>query len=136
MPVRTQAFTILGVYVASTAWMIWLAWVTGDHGTALLFAGATVGLMAWNVQHVRNLSASATHLPNSLFSAGLYGVILAVVNLRVDRWLAPIYGVSLAEMHRLLPMTTVHLLTAVLVGWVGLVFRLTKPGEASASAAG
>jgi len=47
------------------------------------------------------------------------------VNLRVDRWLAPIYNVSLDEMHRLLPMAAIHVLTLLLLGWVGALLALT-----------
>ncbi len=127
---RAQVFSVLGAYVASTAWLIWLTWITGDRGTAGFLAGFAAVLMGWNFRQVRGLSAPAACFPNAVFNAALCGVILAVVNLRVDEWLAPIYHVSSAEMHRLLPMSRVHLLTVALIGWITLVFLVTKPREA------
>jgi len=54
-------------------------------------------------------------------------VVAAVINLRLDVWAAAAYGVSVAEVHSLLPIWIVPLLTLVLVIWIAAVLALTKP---------
>ncbi len=130
MPLRTIIFTLFGVYVASTAWIIWLAWVVGDRWTAAIFAAITAGLASWNLQKVRARTKAEAARLNAIFNGLLCAIILGVVNLRVDRWLAPIYDVSVGEMYRLLPMMIVHGLTVFLICWVGAILLLTQPDQA------
>ncbi len=123
---RAHLPAVLGVYVASTAWIIGLTWFLRDRWTSAVLALIAVGLAAWNLRKVRGQTKAEAARLNAIFNGILCGVILVVVNLRVDRWLAPIYGVSLEEMHRLLPMGLVHLLTGLLVGWIAAVLLLTR----------
>jgi hypothetical protein len=53
-------------------------------------------------------------------------LILAVLNLRLDVWLAARYEISVAELHRLYPVWLIPVLTLVLLAWVGLVVALGK----------
>jgi RNA polymerase sigma factor (sigma-70 family) len=126
---RILAQVVIGSAIASTSWLIWVAWVTGDRGTASIFAVITVGLIAWNLHCVRGQTKAAAYRINGRFHGLLCVVILTVVNLRLDDWLAPIHRVSLAEMQRLLPMGTVHLLTLLLVAWAAALLALTKPAD-------
>jgi hypothetical protein len=56
-----------------------------------------------------------------------WAVILAILNLRLDKWEASLHGMDLAAMHRLLPVWTIPLLTLALLIWVGVMLVLTKP---------
>ncbi len=56
-----------------------------------------------------------------------WGVILLILNVRLETWLASFHGISLAEMHRLLPGWVIPLLTLTVVGWVGLLLKMTQP---------
>jgi hypothetical protein len=52
--------------------------------------------------------------------------VAAVINLRLDVWAAAWYGVSVAEVHSLLPFWIVPLLTLALAAWIGAVLALTR----------
>jgi type IV secretory pathway TrbD component len=54
-------------------------------------------------------------------------VVAAVINLRLDVWAAAGYGVSVAEIHNLLPMWIVPMLSLVVVIWTGVILTLTNP---------
>jgi RNA polymerase sigma factor (sigma-70 family) len=116
---------LVGMYCATSSWMIGLAWMMGDRVSAAFIAVATIGMAAWNVHARRHRTGVALHQLTSGCQATLCGVLLVVVNLRVDRWLAPIYHVPLDEMHRLLPMSAIHVLTVLLLGWIGALLALT-----------
>jgi len=47
---------------------------------------------------------------------------------------AAIYGTDLAEMHRLLPVWIIPLLTFTVVGWVCLLLKATNPARSSQAA--
>ena len=116
---------LAGMYFATSAWITGLAWMMGDRAAAGFIAVATVVMAAWNLHGLRHRTGLAAHQLTSGCHAALCAVLLLVVNLRVDRWLAPIYNVSLDEMHRLLPMAAIHVLTLLLLGWVGALLALT-----------
>jgi hypothetical protein len=61
--------------------------------------------------------------------------VLAILNLRLNAWLAVRRGTDLAEIHRLLPVWAVPLATASLILWVGLLVVLTKPRASACEAA-
>jgi hypothetical protein len=126
---QTLVGVIVGSAIASTSWLIWVAWVTGDRWTASIFTLFTVALTAWNLRCVRGQTKAAAYRINGRFHGLLCVVTLTVVNLRLDDWLAPIHRVSLAEMQRLLPMGTVHLLTLLLASWAAALLALTKPAD-------
>lgn len=125
-PVRGSAAIIIGSYIASTGWIIGLAWLMGDRGVAGLVTVLTVGLAAWNLRQLRGLSPAAAHPLIMACHAGLCGVLLLIVNLRIHHWMAPLYRVSVDEMHRLLPMTMIHLFTLLLVVWAVVLLVATK----------
>jgi len=54
-------------------------------------------------------------------------VMLAVVNLRFDVWVASSYGISVAELHSRMPTWIVPVLTSVLVLWSVFLLAITKP---------
>lgn len=118
-------WTIIATYVASTAWIIGLAWLLGDGGAALLVLLLTGMLAAW---HLRELGGRvgwpAQQLTFACHAALCVGLLL-VVNLRLDLWVAPLYGVPVEEMRGALDMGLIHMLTGVLIGWAALLFMIT-----------
>jgi RNA polymerase sigma factor (sigma-70 family) len=136
-PVSRQTLTgvIIGTAVATTSWLIWLSWVTGDRLTADIFTAVTVALVLWNLRCARGRTKAAAYRINGLFQGLLCIAVLSVVNLRLDDWLASIHRVSQAEMQRLLPMGTVHLLTLILVAWAAVLLARTKPADPAAEPA-
>ena len=59
------------------------------------------------------------------------GIVLVILNLRLNAWMASRRECSLAEIHGLLPAWVIPMLTLALVLWVGLVLALTKPTRRS-----
>lgn len=126
-PAGTPWGMLAGMYCATSSWIIGLAWMMSDRASAGFIVLATLAMATWNVHARRHRTGVALHQLTSGCQAALCAVLLLVVNLRVDRWLAPIYNVSLDEMHRLLPMSAIHILTALLLAWVGALLAL--PGR-------
>ena len=124
---RKTAGVVAAVYIASSAWIIGFTWVIGDRLVALLMILLALGLMAENIRRVRHASAEVRHRVIAKFNGWFCVLLLAIVNLRVDRWLATFYQLSLPEVHTILPMSTVHLLTAGVLGWTALLLVLTRP---------
>lgn len=122
---------IVASYVASTGWIIGLAWLLGDGGVALLITLATTALATWHLRELRARKGWPAQQLTFACHAALCLGLLVIVNLRLDRWLAPLYGISTAEMSDALDMELIHLLAATLVGWTGLLFMITgraRPG--------
>jgi uncharacterized membrane protein len=81
----------------------------------------------WSFFRLRGRSAAvvgpALGRDLSLFSL----VILAILNLRMDVWVASAYGVTVTEAHNLQPIWIIPLLSLTLIAWSALVITLTKP---------
>jgi hypothetical protein len=58
-------------------------------------------------------------------------VILLLLNLRTNVWVATSYGISVAEAREVLPTWIVPVLTLALVVWVALVVAVTQRGRPS-----
>lgn len=117
---------LIATYVASTAWMVGLAWLMGDGVAALIIVVLTTALAGWNFREARRRSGWAVYQLNFSCHAALCTGLLLAANLRLDRWVAPLYRMPVDEMHVALPMGTIHLLSAALVIWAGVLFMLTK----------
>jgi hypothetical protein len=57
----------------------------------------------------------------------IWAVILVILNLRLDAWVASLHGMDLAALHRLLPAWTIPALTMALLLWIGMMLVLTRP---------
>ncbi len=122
---------LAGTYIASTAWIIGLTWLMGDTLVAVFIAGGTVVLATWNIRKVRKASPAAAHRTIMICHASLCGMLLLIANLRIAFWVAPLYGVSVDEMARLLPMTAIHLLSGFLVCWAAVLLALLQRKDTS-----
>jgi RNA polymerase sigma factor (sigma-70 family) len=119
---------LTGVYLACFSWLINLAWQTGDEVWAGIITVIMLALGAWNYWQVRGrrglsaVRAVVGHL------ALVWCVVLVLLNVRLDVWLAAARGIDLTSLHQLLPPWTVPLLTVALVLWIGIVLAITRRG--------
>jgi RNA polymerase sigma factor (sigma-70 family) len=124
---RTRVALLVGTHLAAFSWLISVAWGANDRTTAGAIAALMVGLGVWNFLSLRGLSGMAAARMSSRHGASCCVMIVLVLNLRLDVWLAARYGVSVAEFHHLFPMWIIPSLTLALALWIGLVLALTKP---------
>ena len=119
--------TIAGTHLMLFWGVIPLAWSVRDYlGFAIIIALMVI-LAAWNWMkdpgttpyscwpaHIRQLASSAV-------------AVFAVLNLRLDVWLAARHGISVAEVSRQFPTWMVPVLTLVLLIWSCALMAITKP---------
>jgi mannose/fructose/N-acetylgalactosamine-specific phosphotransferase system component IIC len=116
--------------LACFGWMTGWALQSGDRAVAAIIAAVMVFLGVLNVHQARGKIGLAVVPATARHLALIFGVMLVVLNWRLDVWLAADRGVTLAEMHRLLPMWFLHVLTLALVAWVGILLAITRPKRA------
>jgi hypothetical protein len=118
-------------FLTATFWvLIFLAWQTGDRTVAGGIVASVFLLAAVPLWLARHQPPSVDEAKAGSWYVSFCGLVfLAILNWRLDVWLASIYGVDVDVMHRLLPMAIVHWLSAIVVAWsVALVF-ITQPDE-------
>ncbi len=125
----TRGTVAAGLYLSFFSWLIWIAWRLNDRASAGILAALMVGLAIWysvSLQGKKGVAAMrivAGHL------ALIWAIILVVLNLRLDVWIAAAHESSLAEVHQLLPPWLIPVLTLALLAWAGLVLALSKPAR-------
>lgn len=124
LPPLRLAAVVAGGHLAMFVWLIALAWRFGDAMGAALTMGIMLGLSGWAFVRFRVPAAVSTVGRHVTLTCA---VILLIINLRVDIWLALHHGVTMNEVQHLLPTELVPLLTLALVLWVGLVVTVSKP---------
>jgi hypothetical protein len=122
----TLALVVAGTYLMFS-WVIRLTWMAHDPLATGVAAGTMLVLALWSFVQLRGKSAAAVG-PAFARDMNLVGLmILAVLNLRADVWVARAYGVTVAEAHNLQPIWIIPVLTLALIAWTALVIALTKP---------
>jgi small-conductance mechanosensitive channel len=116
-----------GIYLAFFSWLALVAWQFHDHGSAVIIVGLMVGLSVWHFADTRRKIGLAAMRAVAGHLALCWGVILVILNLRLDVWMAAAHRCSLAEIHSLFPAWVVPVLTLALLLWAGLILKLTKP---------
>ena len=116
-----------GTYLAFFSWLAWMAWQLHDRGSAAIIVGLMVGLSVWHFANVEGKTGVVVMRTIAAHLALCWGVILMILNLRLDVWLAAAHSCGLAEIHSLLPAWVVPVLTLALLLWAGLILKLTKP---------
>jgi RNA polymerase sigma factor (sigma-70 family) len=125
-------FTVCAMTFGAIASLIHVAWRVGDHLSAEMTAATGVAVIAWYLcciqwpRRIARIGVSRQRLawvPTLLIG----GVILIVLNWRLDGWIAAVRGNGLADAHHFLPMGIVHLSTLVLVVWAGVLVVITGP---------
>ena len=128
-PLKTgsRIMLVTGLHLACFWWLINLAWQAHDP----VWAGTITGLMAvlgvWNFFLPRARTAVTITRAVAGHVALIWGVILVILNLRLEVWEASLHEMDLSAMHRLLPAWIIPFLTLTLLIWVGLMLALTKP---------
>ncbi len=123
----TRLAVVIGLYLGLFSWLIYVAWTARDQVSVGILAATMVVLGVWHFFHFRGRTGTAAMRAGIGRLALAFGVILLVLNLRLDVWLAARREVSLAEMHRLLPPWLIPVLTLALMTWIGILLALTKP---------
>jgi hypothetical protein len=109
------------------SWIIWLTWTAHDPLATGIAAGTMLVLALWSFVQLRGKSAAAVG-PAVGRHVNLFGLmILMILNLRADVWVAKAYGVTVAEAHNLQPIWIIPVLTLALIAWTTVVITLTKP---------
>jgi RNA polymerase sigma factor (sigma-70 family) len=119
------ALVVAGSYLMFS-WMIRLTWIAHDPLATGIAAGTMLVLAFWSFFRLRGSTAAAIGpaLGRHLNLVGL--MILAILNLRADVWVARAYGVTVAEAHNLQPIWIIPILTLALIAWTALVVALTR----------
>jgi hypothetical protein len=116
----------LGTNLMLLSAVIAIAWGAHDRIAAAVIVGVMLALSVW---HFFLLGGKTGKSPELLYIpqlASSCAVMLAIFNLRFDTWAACWYSVSVAELHVLVPLWMVPLLTAVLAAWAGVLLFLTR----------
>jgi RNA polymerase sigma factor (sigma-70 family) len=122
----TRVAVVAGTHLMLFWPAIRLALNAHDQSGAAVTAGLMVAMGVWNFFNVR------AHAGLPMWQAYIgqltwcSAVILAIINLRFDVWMAASYGISVAEVPRMFAAWLVPLLTVVLVGWCGIVLAVTR----------
>jgi RNA polymerase sigma factor (sigma-70 family) len=128
---KSVVLEVSGIYLANFCWFVWIAWLMGDHLLAGFLVLAATALGLWHFQRLHGRPPSAYR--GALPLAVACGLILLVLNLRLEGWLATIYHVTPAEMSALLPPSSVHLLTFVVLLYTALLISFTRPNHVKAA---
>jgi hypothetical protein len=140
LPVRTPlqpgalAVVVAGTHLALFSWMVRLAWRAEDQLAAGTIAGLMVLLGIQAFFNARGRTGAALAQTANAHLAVCGTLLLAIFNVRLDVWVASAYGVSVSEIHRLLPLWIVPVLSLVFVILSRVVTALTKPKRKVVSA--
>jgi RNA polymerase sigma factor (sigma-70 family) len=131
-PRLSGLFTVGAMTFGAIASLIHVAWQVGDSLAAGTTAAVGAVVMAWSLGcvyfpgFIDKIGISRQRLvwvPTLLIA----GVILLVLNGRLDRWIAVVRGGGLDDAHRFLPMWVVHLSTLGVLIWAAVVVVATGP---------
>ena len=123
---RSILVVLIGIYIASFSWLISLAFRANDRLWAAVIGGIMAVLFMWHLLQARSRPAAAFLSGATGRVALAWAIILMILNLRVQVWLAAFSGINLAEMHRRLPVWVVPSATLFLVLMVGAAAALIK----------
>ncbi|HZL44750.1 MAG TPA: hypothetical protein VFC28_00860, partial [Opitutaceae bacterium] len=123
----TRMLAMMGTNLMLFWCVILLAWWAHDRVAAGIIVGIMLMLSLCHFYFSKGKTGVAAALNYTAQLASTCAVMLAIFNLRFDIWAATWYGVSTAELHRLLPTGMIPLLTLVLVIWAGVLLALTRP---------
>jgi RNA polymerase sigma factor (sigma-70 family) len=126
---------VIGTHLMIFWGIIQMAWATHDRLGAVIIAGMAMALAVVNffLYRSRNGLALGPAYIEQLASCSL--VTLVALNLRFDVWVAFIFGISVAELHKRMPTWMVPALSVVLVLWTLLILAIAKPATPNPSPA-
>jgi len=124
---------VSGLYLAMFSWLVYLAWDTGDRLWAWIIAAVMVVLCIGRLHQMRGKTGAAMVRTSARHFALAAAVILVVLNLRLDVWVAERRDVSVEQVHQFLPIWLIPLLTLALIAWVAALVAVTKPNRSRSS---
>ncbi len=124
-----------GMMVGGLGWLVNIAWDAGDLLTVEIVIAVGALAIVWPVALAAFLGEERAKFSRLFFVPPvlMYGVILLMLNWRLDLWMAVRNGaqnsLSIEEVQSILPMWIVHMGTLLLLIWVGalLAIRRAKP---------
>ncbi len=116
----------LGTDLMLFSCVLLLAWSAHDRAAATAIAVIMLAMSAWHYTLSRGKSGPALVASYVLQLATGCGAMLAIFNLRFEVWMASARGVTVPEIHRLLPMYLIPALTLALAAWVAAFLVLTR----------
>ena len=116
----------LGLHGGVFLWLMQLAWRSGDHGAAWFVAGVAAALAAAAVFTLCDQSLREVMLGFGRRMAVACGLILLVINLRIDRWLAHSEAMTTNAIHDRYPMDLISGCSLLLLGWWVALLLLSK----------
>ena len=122
----TLALVVAGAYLMFS-WVLRLTWNAHDLLATGIAGGSMLALAFWSFIRLRGHSATeiGSALGRDLILLAL--MVLTILNLRANVWVASFYGVTIAEAHNLQPIWIIPVLTLALIASTALVMTLTKP---------
>ena len=121
---------IMGIYVASFSWLVYLAWCAHDRLWAAVILGIVALLFVWHFLQSRGQTGAAILRGAVGHLAIAWAIVFIILNLRLQVWLAALMRIDLDQFHRLLPPWVVPSTTLFLVLWVAAVAALTRSQKA------
>jgi RNA polymerase sigma factor (sigma-70 family) len=126
MSLKQAIFVALGGYLTVFGWLVVFAWRQHDQTAAGLLTGAACVLAIWNFMQLRGKSGVAATRISFAHLTLCCAIVLFVVNLRLDVWLAAAEGLSIAAIHNIFPLWMAPTATLALCGWIALLLARTK----------
>ncbi len=123
----TNFAVTFGTQFAFFSWLAYIPWQLHERGSAGMIMGVMVVLATWNFFSMQGRTGVAAMRVVSRHLAIAWAAVLLIVNLGMNSWLATASGRSVDEIHTLLPVWVIPVLTLALAVWAGLVMVLTKP---------
>jgi hypothetical protein len=117
---------VAGTYLTMFSWLIYLTWRVHDWTVAASITGFVPVLSVLSFFWHRQKTGVAAIRLSYGFMAWCGALVVALINFRLAGWVAAARGVSIADVHRVLPFGIIPLLTGVLLVWCGVVLSLTK----------
>ena len=118
---------IVGLYLACFGWLIDLAWRAQDVVSTALITAAMIAIGGSHFFRVRGKTGVTVVRTVVGHLAVVWGIILLILNCRLEAWAASLQGIGFAEMSRVFPMWLIPALTLALLLWIGLVLVITSP---------
>jgi RNA polymerase sigma factor (sigma-70 family) len=121
------AAIVAGTHLMMFWGIILVAWQEQDRLGSMIIVGLMIALGLWNFFKTRNQNGIPIVGAYIIQVGSCAALFLAIVNLRLDLWLAHGYSLPVPELHEQMPFWMVPTLTLVLLVWSVAVFILTKP---------
>jgi len=135
LTVAKRIIMMTGIYLACFSWLINLAWRADDQLFTAILTALMIGLGGWHYFRLHNTLSASTVMRSVMTQLGIvWGVILLVLNLRLETWLAASYQTDLYGLHQSLPAPVIPLLTLALLVWAGAVMFVTRPKQSQPAA--